>query len=222
MGVFKKFRGGFSHECAQAYYTINDSSHFISVSVPDYKDTSGTSRNIVGVGTEDSTTPAVKLSNSCLPYFNLRPVLTSVGLFESALGLSYDSSKTYYTSNEGTTEADMSGYSAGDTITDNVYYCTYDVEDYSISSTISLIPSLSRAYVNTSKSRKLTLTISLSNTTDNEITIKSIKFWNEIMIAWNANCDVLKCAYYLDPSEYVTIPAGETGNVVAVLEFGET
>jgi hypothetical protein len=221
MGVYKKFRGGYSHECAQAYYSINGTASFISVSVPSYKDTSGTSRNIVGIGTEGSSAPAVKLSNSCLPYFNLRPVITPVGLYESALGLTYDSSKTYYTSNEGATEADMSGYSAGDTITDNVFYCTYDVEDYSITSSISLTPSLSRAYLNTSKSRKLTLTISVSNTTADEITIKSIKFWNEIMIAWNTTCNVLKCAYYLAPSEYVTIPAGETGSVVAVFEFGE-
>ena len=47
------------------------------------------------------------------------PVMT---MSASAVGQAYDSSITYYTDTACTTEADMSGYSDNDTITDTVYF----------------------------------------------------------------------------------------------------
>lgn len=66
-----------------------------------------------------------------------------------------------------------------------------------------------------------TFSVTITNESEEDIIVKCIKFKKRVQYGTNYElCNVLVCGYYLDQSEWVTIPAGEVGAVAVVMTVG--
>lgn len=93
----------------------------------------------------------------------------------------------------------------------------YDVEDYQISGVGTTTYSTARSVAG--EKSYLTFTVTITNNTGSDITVKCVKFKKSAFPS-DQSKEYLVCAYYLDQSEWVTIPNGSTDVIVVVQEIG--
>ena len=181
MGVLKKFQAAISMEYANVFpYEYSDSTTGHSptngMTVPAYKDVSGTTRTTINI----SNTSSLNLKDA---YRNISPYT-----FLSAV--------------------------ASSDVLEN-----YSVSDYAL----NVVGTASYSTVKSDTGASKTITVNVSNTTNESITVGCIKFKKNIN--WQNNnfsdftCNVLICAYYFD--EPKTLQPGESFTTAIKFDFGE-
>lgn len=94
----------------------------------------------------------------------------------------------------------------------------FDVYDYSITPVGTT--TFSQSVVKSETSMDSSITIRIVNSSEESITTKCIKFKKTLYVgssnaSYNAESyETLYCAYFLDEEEWITIPAGESRNIV--------
>lgn len=97
----------------------------------------------------------------------------------------------------------------------------YDVYDHDITNALGDV-TFNKNTVNTNLASDFVWSIRIANNSEEDFTIKCIKFTKSMAVCTSASGNtpnaelkkVLYCAYFLDESEWITIPAGESRNIV--------
>lgn len=140
----------------------------------------------------------------------------SVPAFKTINGISY--SELFYRTDMGATLQALVPYFGLTPIGTADELNNYDFNDYEISAVGTTSFANSRI-VNENVSN-LVFSLAITNNTESEITVKCIKFKKTVAVPTGMTVEVLACAYYLEQSEWVTIPAGEIGALTVVISIG--